>query len=63
MPHLEPYVANEEGTNETSTLMIAVHGDPAKVDVRGIRLLQMASFYQCFSLMGILTGIGLMTIK
>ena len=34
-----------------------------RVDIRGLKLLPMVEFWQLFSLMGILTGIGLMTIK
>lgn len=33
------------------------------VDIRGFKMLPMTEFWQLFSLMGILTGIGLMTIK
>lgn len=33
------------------------------IDIRGFKMLPMAEFWQLFSLMGILTGIGLMTIK
>ena len=34
-----------------------------RVDIRGLKLLRTAEFWQLFSIMGILTGIGLMTIK
>jgi hypothetical protein len=34
-----------------------------RVDIRGLRLLRQLEFWQLFSIMGILTGIGLMTIK
>lgn len=34
-----------------------------RVDIRGIRMLPLIEFWQLFALMGILTGIGLMTIN
>lgn len=34
-----------------------------RVDIRGIKMLPLVEFWQLFALMGILTGIGLMTIK
>jgi hypothetical protein len=34
-----------------------------RVDIRGLKMLPLLEFWQLFSLMGILTGIGLMTIK
>jgi hypothetical protein len=34
-----------------------------RVDIRGIKMLPLIEFWQLFALMGILTGIGLMTIK
>ncbi|KAH6688076.1 major facilitator superfamily domain-containing protein [Plectosphaerella plurivora] len=34
-----------------------------RVDIRGFRLLRMVDFWQLFCIMGILTGIGLMTIN
>jgi len=34
-----------------------------RVDIRGIKILPIPRFWQLFSLMGILSGIGLMTIK
>lgn len=34
-----------------------------RVDIRGLKMLPMIEFWQLFVLMGILTGIGLMTIK
>jgi hypothetical protein len=34
-----------------------------RVDIRGIKMLSLIEFWQLFALMGILTGIGLMTIK
>lgn len=40
------------------------HTDRAhRVDIRGLNLLKHSQFYFLFSLMGLLTGIGLMTIK
>ncbi|KAM5432105.1 hypothetical protein MferCBS31731_007606 [Microsporum ferrugineum] len=37
--------------------------DPASTDIRGMRLLPTAEFWQLFLLLGISTGIGLMTIN
>jgi len=34
-----------------------------RVDIRGLQMLPLIEFWQLFALMGILTGIGLMTIK
>jgi hypothetical protein len=34
-----------------------------RVDIRGFKMLPLIEFWQLFALMGILTGIGLMTIK
>lgn len=34
-----------------------------RIDIRGWQLLRMIDFWQLFCVMGILTGIGLMTIK
>lgn len=34
-----------------------------RVDIRGLKMLPLIEFWQLFMLMGILTGIGLMTIK
>lgn len=34
-----------------------------RVDIRGFQLFKTVEFWQLFALMGILTGIGLMTIK
>jgi hypothetical protein len=34
-----------------------------RVDIRGLKMLPLGEFWQLFALMGILTGIGLMTIK
>jgi len=64
-------------SDETSSLMSRssssasgdVSGEPIvkdhahRVDIRGIKMLPLAEFWQLFTLMGILTGIGLMTIK
>ncbi|EEQ31457.1 conserved hypothetical protein [Microsporum canis CBS 113480] len=38
-------------------------GDPASTDIRGMRLLPTPEFWQLFLLLGISTGIGLMTIN
>lgn len=37
--------------------------EPPHLDIRGFALLPHAEFWQLFSMLGILTGIGLMTIK
>ena len=37
--------------------------NPHRVDIRGIALLYKVQFWQLFLLLGLLTGIGLMTIK
>jgi hypothetical protein len=64
-------------TDETSSLMSSpassesgnvpeentVKDHAHRVDIRGLKLLPLVEFWQLFSLMGILTGIGLMTIK
>jgi hypothetical protein len=66
-------------TNETSSLMSkdsssesgeAVEDEnsvdkeyPHRLDLRGLQMLPKTEFWFLFSLMGILTGIGLMTIK
>jgi hypothetical protein len=42
---------------------ISVKDHAHRVDIRGIRMLSRMEFWQQFLLMGILTGIGLMTIK
>ena len=34
-----------------------------RIDIRGVQLLRRVEFWELFSIMGILTGIGLMTIK
>ncbi|KAI4139705.1 MAG: hypothetical protein L6R39_006159 [Caloplaca ligustica] len=47
-----------EGSTKTATH----HGSP-HIDVRGFALLKHTEFYQLWLLLGILTGIGLMTIK
>ncbi|KAL8826350.1 MAG: hypothetical protein Q9170_007439 [Blastenia crenularia] len=41
----------------------AAHHDSQHVDVRGFALLTHVEFYQLWLLLGILTGVGLMTIK
>lgn len=64
-------------TDETSSLMskstvsspgdvneeIIVRDHAHRVDIRGFNMLPHAEFWQLFILMGILTGVGLMTIK
>lgn len=61
---------------ETSSLMSKTSSNPGDepeeydkkehahlVDIRGWKMLPMIEFWQLFMLMGILTGVGLMTIK
>ena len=73
----EPEVP-EAGFEETSSLLskssgrnpadasdqpAGVEGGSRKLDVRGIPLLSKTEFYQIWVMVGLLTGIGLMTIK
>lgn len=37
--------------------------DPHHLDIRGVAMLPKVEFYQLFMMLGLLTGIGLMTIK
>lgn len=76
---LEPGVEAPEGsmseTDETSSLMsksttsslgdeeINVKDHAHRVDIRGFHMLPLIEFWQLFALMGILTGVGLMTIN
>jgi hypothetical protein len=69
-----PVVVSTE-TDETSSLMSktsssspgdvenSVKDHAHRVDIRGLKMLPLVEFWQLFALMGILTGIGLMTIK
>lgn len=63
-------------TDETSSLMSRSLASSAaavdennikdrahRIDIRGMQMLPLVEFWQLFALMGILTGIGLMTIK
>jgi hypothetical protein len=64
-------------TDETSSLMSpssalapgnvfegnSVKDHAHRVDIRGLKMLPLIEFWQLFALMGILTGVGLMTIK
>lgn len=63
-------------TDETSSLMsrsaassAAILGESNvkdrahRIDIRGLQMMRLVEFWQLFALMGILTGIGLMTIK
>lgn len=73
--HLSP--EDIEDTTETSSLMSKSSSLPGdvlvqssvdmershRVDIRGLRLLRDIEFWQLFAIMGILAGIGLMTIK
>lgn len=49
--------------NERNDEEINVKDHAHRVDIRGFQMLHMMEFWQMFILMGILTGIGLMTIK
>jgi MFS family permease len=42
---------------------IVVKDHAHRVDIRGFKMLPLIEFWQLFALMGILTGVGLMTIK
>lgn len=67
----------DQESDETSSLMsktssmsgdvyVSSHIDmdrSHRVDIRGMRLLKSLDFWQLFSIMGIMSGIGLMTIK
>lgn len=69
--------ADADEMNETSSLVSSSSSHPGdvflqnsvdldrshRVDIRGLRLFRMVDFWQLFAIMGILTGIGLMTIK
>lgn len=69
--------SEDDITDETSSLVSSSSSMPGdvfvqnsvdldrshRVDIRGLRLLRMVDFWQLFCIMGILTGIGLMTIK
>ena len=37
--------------------------DPHRLDIRGLAMLPRPEFWQLFTLLGLLTGVGLMTIK
>jgi hypothetical protein len=39
------------------------HGHPTRGDITGLQLLPTVDFWLLFSMLGILTGIGLMTIN
>ena len=47
-------------SNDTKS---ATNPDSHHLDIRGIALLKHMQFYQLWLLLGILTGVGLMTIK
>ena len=53
--------SNADDVEEPEESIVKDHAH--RVDIRGIRMLPHMEFWQQFSLMGILTGIGLMTIK
>jgi hypothetical protein len=54
-----PTCSDPGDVNEENTVKDHAH----RVDIRGLKMLPLLEFWQLFSLMGILTGIGLMTIK
>lgn len=74
----EDHGRNELDGNEHSSLLSSTSGDDVEVskriepernhesphlDVRGLALLPHPEFWQLFCMMGLMTGIGLMTIK
>ena len=48
---------------EENSIEPAAHHDSHHPDIRGFALLKQTEFYQLWLLLGILTGVGLMTIK
>jgi hypothetical protein len=54
---------HDHGVLEGSPVAEEPHHNSLYLDVRGFRMLGKVEFWQQFGLMGILTGIGLMTIK
>ena len=46
-----------------ATKMDKLAHDPHHIDIRGMGLLPKVEFWLLFSMLGLLTGIGLMTIK
>ena len=49
--------------DQESHIKSAGDSDSRQLDVRGFRLLLKVEFYQLFSMLGLFTGFGLMTIK
>jgi hypothetical protein len=50
-------------TYEEEEVVNANNDNSRHLDIRGLSLLPKAEFWQLFTLMGLLTGVGLMTIK
>lgn len=76
--HNDQVFDRDDPTNETSSLMSRtstssdgsdllegahVNKDPHRLDLRGMAMIRTVEFWFLFSLMGLLAGIGLMTIK
>ena len=76
-PHEVPNVDTDETSSLMSKSTVSLHDavehggaevDKAahnthRLDIRGLALLTRPEFWQLFTLLGLLTGIGLMTIK
>lgn len=58
----DPLLHHEEANDGVSKSDSHAHGS-LYADVRGIAMLKTTEFYELFFLMGLLTGVGLMTIK
>ena len=60
--------SSDEDQKETQDLVEDANpdlgqSDPSSPDIRGVAMLRHSKFYQLWGLLGLLTGIGLMTIK
>lgn len=76
-PHGVPNVDADETSSLMSKSTVSLHDevedggakvgkaahDPCRLDIRGMALLPRLEFWELFTLLGLLTGIGLMTIK
>jgi len=76
-PHEVPNVDTDETSSLMSKSTVSLHDevedsgaevgkaahDQHRLDIRGLALLPRPEFWQLFTLLGLLTGIGLMTIK
>ena len=60
---VSPPLCGRDSTCEEGRKTLEPHHNSLYADVRGLALLLKIEFWQLFVLMGILTGIGLMTIK